>query len=151
MLLTHLLTPDRVRVPLVATDKRGVLRELAELMARQTGGQVAELLRSVEEREQVLSTGIGFGVAIPHGRSPAAPDLAAVAGRSAVPVAFDALDGEPVSLFFMLVGPERCAGEHVKALSRIARLARNVGLRQRLMSAPDGAAFFHALADAESR
>lgn len=151
MLLTQLLTPERVRVPLAARDKPGVLRELSELLARESGGTVADVLRAVVDREQVLSTGVGFGIAIPHGRSPSMPDLAAVAGRSSEPIEFDALDGEPVSIFFMLVGPERCAGQHVKALSRIARLARSEVLRQQLLTAPTGAEFYQALADAESR
>jgi PTS system nitrogen regulatory IIA component len=151
MLLTQLLTPERVRVPLVATDKPGVMRELSEFLVRESGGTVADVLRAVEDREQVLSTGVGFGIAIPHGRSPSMPDLAAVAGRSTAPIAFDALDGQPVQIFFMLVGPERCAGQHVKALSRIARLARSDALRQQLLAAPSGTEFFQALADAESR
>jgi mannitol/fructose-specific phosphotransferase system IIA component (Ntr-type) len=151
MLLTQLLTPERVRVPLAARDKPGVLRELSELLAQESGGTVADVLRAVVDREQVLSTGVGFGIAIPHGRSPSMPDLAAVAGRSSEPIEFDALDGEPVNIFFMLVGPERCAGQHVKALSRIARLARSEALRQQLLTAPTGAEFYQALADAESR
>jgi PTS system nitrogen regulatory IIA component len=79
------------------------------------------------------------------------PDLAAVAGRTLDGIAFDALDGAPVQLFFMLVGPERCAGQHVKALSRIARLARSEDLRRQLLAAQSGEAFYQALADAESR
>ena len=151
MLLSQLLTPQRVRVPLTATDKPGVLKELAELLVEQSGGDPGDVLRAVNEREQVLSTGIGFGIAIPHGRSPSMPDLAAVAGRTQTGIDFDALDGEPVQVFFMLVGPERCAGLHVKALSRIARLARSEDLRRQLLAAPSGEAFDQALAEAESR
>lgn len=151
MLLTELLTPDRILVPMAASDKRGALRELSELLVTQVGGNVADVLRSVEERESVLSTGIGFGVAIPHGRSPSVPDLAVVAGLTRTPIPFEALDGEPVRILFLLVGPERCAGQHVKALSRIARLARSDALRQRLLAAPTAAEFYQALADAESR
>jgi PTS system nitrogen regulatory IIA component len=99
----------------------------------------------------VLSTGIGFGIAIPHGRSPSMPELAAVAGRTPAGIPFDALDGKPVQIFFMLVGPEQRAGQHVKALSRIARLARSEDLRRQLLAAPSGEAFYQALAEAESR
>jgi PTS system nitrogen regulatory IIA component len=151
MLLSQLLTPQRVRVPLTATDKPGVLKELADLLVQKSGGDPGDVLRAVTEREQVLSTGIGFGIAIPHGRSPSMPDLAAVAGRTPAGIAFDALDGQPVQIFFMLVGPERCAGQHVKALSRIARLARSEDLRRQLLAAPSGEAFYQALAEAESR
>ena len=69
MLLSQLLTPQRVRVPLAATDKAGVLQELSDLLVQESGGDAADVLRAVKEREQVLSTGIGFGIAIPHGLS----------------------------------------------------------------------------------
>lgn len=150
MLLTQLLTPDRISVPLKATTKAGVLRELSELLVRQSGGTIEDVLRAVEDRERVLSTGVGLGIAIPHGRSPSMPDLAAVAGKSAQPIEFDALDGKPVQIFFLLVGPERCAGQHVKALSRIARLSRSDGFRQRLLAAATGPEFYQAVVDAES-
>ena len=80
-----------------------------------------ELLRAVREREAVLSTGIGNGVAIPHGKSSVIPELRMAAGTAEPPVDFDALDGQPVQLLFLLVGPESAAGPHIKALSRIAR------------------------------
>jgi len=150
MLLTQLLTPDRISVPLKATTKAGVLRELSELLVRQSGGTIEDVLRAVEDRERVLSTGVGLGIAIPHGRSPSMPDLAAVAGKSAQPIEFDALDGKPVQIFFLLVGPERCAGQHVKALSRIARLSRSDGFRHRLLAAATGPEFYQAVVDAES-
>ena len=150
MQLSELLGPGQVVVPLESRDKPGVLRELATLMAGSVGGDVDDILKAVEEREQVLSTGIGFGVAIPHGRTPTVPQLAMVAGVTAEPVAFEALDGEPVRVVFLLVGPESSAGEHCKALSRIARLARSDALRTRLMQAGSGDEFVRALADAEA-
>ncbi|HET8649963.1 MAG TPA: PTS sugar transporter subunit IIA [Gemmatimonadales bacterium] len=150
MLLTELLTPDRVRVPITASDRTGVLQELVRFLVERSGGDYHEALRAVEEREQVLSTGIGFGVAIPHGRTPAIPELSMVAGITSKPVPFDAVDGEPVRLFFLIVGPEAAAGQHVKVLSRIARLVRREPLRQRLMEAATPADFYHALADAEA-
>jgi PTS system nitrogen regulatory IIA component len=150
MLLSQLLAPERVIVPLAATDKSGVLRELAELLVQQAGGELSDVLRAIEDREQVLSTGVGFGIAIPHGRSATMPDLAAVAGRSRAPIEYASLDGAPVNIFFMLVGPERCAGQHVKALSRIARLARGDALRRELLTAATGTEFYEALVRAES-
>ncbi len=150
MQLSELLAPGRVVVPLESKDKAGLLRELATLMAGSVGGDADDILKAVEERERVLSTGIGFGVAIPHGRTPSVPELAMVAGVTAEPVAFEALDGQPVRVLFLIVGPESSAGEHCKALSRIARLARSDTLRTRLTEAGSGEEFLRALADAEA-
>jgi PTS system nitrogen regulatory IIA component len=150
VVLTDLLSPERVAVPLSARDKPGIIRELATLLVQQVGGDLEDVVTAVREREAVLSTGIGHGVAIPHGRSPTVPDLAIVCGSTAEPVPFDAIDGEPVRIFFMLVGPEGSAGQHVKALGRIARLVRGDELRARLLAARTAAEFYDALVSAEA-
>ena len=150
MLLTELLTPERVVVPLVARDKAGVIAELTHHLVDHSGGAFAEVLGAVEEREAVLSTGIGFGVAIPHARSSAVQELSLVCGLSPVPVPYDSIDGEPVRLFFLIVGPESSAGQHIKVLSRIARLVRRESLRQRLCEADTPQRFYAALVDAEA-
>jgi PTS system nitrogen regulatory IIA component len=149
--LADLLHPDRVRVPLNASDKPGVLKELSTLLAERAGTGADEVLSAVEEREAVLSTGIGLGVAIPHGKSPSVSRLEMVCGASAKGIDFDALDGESCRLFFMLVGPESAAGEHVKALSRIARVVRRDDVRTRLLAAASAEAFIQTLVDAELR
>ncbi|HEY4647650.1 MAG TPA: PTS sugar transporter subunit IIA [Gemmatimonadales bacterium] len=151
MLLTELLTPDRVVVPLAARDKAGVIAELTRHLVARSGGEYADVLEAVEERENVLSTGIGFGVAIPHARSSAVRELSVVCGLSPVPVPYDSIDGDPVRLFFLIVGPEAAAGEHVKVLSRIARLVRRDNLRQQLCEAGTADQFYSALLDAEAR
>lgn len=151
MLLTDLLTIDRIRIPLQAKTKDELLRELVALV---TGGssesEQEDVLRAVRERESVLSTGIGYGVAIPHGKSSAVRELSMAAGRSAEPIEFDALDGQPARLFFLLVGPESAAGPHIKALSRISRIVRRDDVRARLVEATDEASFLRALEDAEA-
>lgn len=151
MFLTDLLTPDRVLVPLQARDKQGIIAELAARLVTQSGGRVEEVVQAVEERESVLSTGVGFGVAIPHARSSAVPELCIVSGVSAEPVPYDSIDGEPVRLFFLIVGPESSAGLHVKILSRIARLVRRDGVRRDLIEARTPDEFYHVLRDAEER
>jgi PTS system nitrogen regulatory IIA component len=151
VLLTELLTPDRVVVPLAARDKAGIIAELTHHLVDHSGGRFAEVLGAVEEREAVLSTGIGFGVAIPHARSSAVRELSVVCGVSPVPVPYDSIDGEPVRLFFLIIGPEASAGQHVKVLSRIARLVRRDNLRQQLCNAGTPAEFYAALLDAEER
>jgi mannitol/fructose-specific phosphotransferase system IIA component (Ntr-type) len=150
VLLTELLNPQRVKVPLSGTSKDALLEELVGVL--HAGGAVsdpAEVLRAVRAREEVLSTGIGSGVAIPHGKTNAAPELAMAAGVAAEPVEFEALDGAPVRLVFMLVGPEAAAGAHVKALSRISRLVRREDLRDRLSRCASSAEFLEVLAEAE--
>lgn len=149
MLLSQLLTPPRIRVPIVGTDKASVLRELVEVVAEPTAGLVDDLLEAIQEREAVLTTGVGYGVAIPHGRSPRVDGLLVAAGVSPGAIAYDSLDGEPVRLFFLLIGPESEAGAHVKALSRITRLVRQQPLRERLLRARDGQEFHRHIREAE--
>lgn len=150
MLLTELLTPERIRIPLEGQTKDDLLRELVDVVADTSAADREDVLRAVREREAVLSTGIGHGVAIPHGKSAALGELRMAAGRAAAPVDFDALDGQSVSLFFLLVGPESAAGPHIKALSRISRLVRNDEVRQRLIAAPTAEEFLDALREAET-
>ncbi|MEP7325280.1 MAG: PTS sugar transporter subunit IIA [Gemmatimonadota bacterium] len=150
MLLGDLITPARIRLPVVALDKPGVLLELAHLLADQCGGGIEDVIQGVEERERTLSTGIGFGVAIPHGKSPTMRELGAVCGVTATPVPWDSVDGEPVRLVFMLAGPESSAGLHVKVLSRIARLVRRETVRQRLLQAASPEELYRAIRESET-
>jgi mannitol/fructose-specific phosphotransferase system IIA component (Ntr-type) len=147
MLLRNLLTPGRIRVPLLGPDKVSIIRELAGLAAE--GGPADDILRSVLAREAALSTGIGHGVAIPHGKTSSVAELRMAAGVSAAPVAFDALDGQPVRLFFLLIGPETSSVDHVQALSRISRLVRRTPLREQLLAVATPDEFYRALCLAE--
>jgi len=148
--LSELLTPDRIRVPIRAQSKEGVLRELVELLIGGNGGGAApDVLQAVMERERQFPTGIGYGVAVPHGKTPALANLVAVAGTAPLPVPYETVDGEPVRLFFLLAGPESQAGAHVKALSRISRLVRREPIRARLLAASDSQEFYRILCDAE--
>ena len=151
MLLSELLAPARVRVPLRSQTKEELLRELVELAAgeREPAARAA-ILDSVRERERVLSTGIGDGVAIPHGKTPLIDQLVMAAGVTARPVDFDALDGAPVQLCFLLIGPESAAGAHVKALSRISRLLRRDALRGALRGARSVDEFLRVVRESEA-
>jgi nitrogen PTS system EIIA component len=151
VLLTELLTPDQVVMPVVARDKSGVIAELTRHLANRWGCDYGTLLGAVHEREAGGSTGIGFGVAIPHARSPGVPELSLVCGVSPSPVPFDSIDGEPVRLFFLIVGPPASAGQHVKVLGRIARLVRHEHVRQRLVESATPDQFYNVLLDAEAR
>ena len=149
MLLSQLLTPQRIRVPLTAADKASVIRELVDAVVEGSPLSAEELLQAVQEREQVLSTGIGHGVAIPHGRSGRLTDLRVSAGVARHPIEFGSIDGAPVRLVFLLVAPESEAGAHVKALSRITRLVRQPLVRERLLGAATGDEFHRYLREAE--
>ncbi|HEX6536341.1 MAG TPA: PTS sugar transporter subunit IIA [Gemmatimonadaceae bacterium] len=151
MLLSELLSAERIKVPLGSRTKNDVLRELVELVAdTRRGVDTESILGSVREREQVLSTGIGGGVAIPHGKTPFVDQLILAAGVAPAPIDFDALDERPVQLFFLLVGPESAAGAHVKALSRISRLLRREQLRADLIAAGSPADFLRIVRDSEA-
>ncbi len=153
LLLTELLSRERVKIPLRATGKRAVIEELSELVAEVSGvPEESEAIRSaVLEREAVLSTGIGGGVGIPHGKTSVVGELVLVAGCPREPVDFEALDGRPVRLLMMLVGPESAAGLHIKVLSRISRLLRDESVRRRLFEAEGAEEFLRVIRDAESR
>jgi mannitol/fructose-specific phosphotransferase system IIA component (Ntr-type) len=157
--LSELLTPSRIRVPLRAQSKEGVLRELVALLLGGNGGAAGaggaaatpadEVLQAVLERERQFPTGIGYGVAVPHGKTPALASLMVVAGTTPAPVPYETVDGEPVRLFFLLAGPESQAGAHVKALSRISRLVRREPVRARLLEARTPDEFYRSLCEAE--
>jgi fructose-specific phosphotransferase system IIA component len=149
--LADLLTIDRIRIPFESASKDELLRELVTVLAESDG--IADrdvVLQAVRDREAILSTGIGHGVAIPHGKSAAVPELRMAAGRTSAPVDFDALDGQPVQLVFLLVGPESAAGPHIKALSRISRVVRREDVRERLIRADSAREFLDALREAEA-
>lgn len=143
-------------MPLLAQSKEGVLRELVNLAVGDNGGSgkpgtggAEEVLQAVLERERQFPTGIGYGVAVPHGKTPALANLVVVAGTTPAPVPYETVDGEPVRLFFLLAGPESQAGAHVKAISRISRLVRREPVRARLLVARTPDEFFRVLSEAE--
>lgn len=149
-LLSDLLTPERVKVPLESHTKDEVLRELVQLaMPAADSVALERMVTAVLEREKLLSTGIGSGIAIPHGRTGEVDSLILAAGVAPVPIDFEALDGRPVSLFFLLLGPESAAGAHVRALGRISRIVRHESVRDELSHSTNAEGFLQRLAGAE--
>ncbi|MGZ8494140.1 MAG: PTS sugar transporter subunit IIA [Gemmatirosa sp.] len=133
MKIVDLIQRDMIVPALVATDKRGILQELAKhISGRIPKIDEGNLARILIDRETLASTAIGEGVAIPHGRTPLLDSLVVAAGVCETPVEFASLDGRPVELCFLLVGPESAAGAHVKALGRISRLLHRAPLRDAL-------------------
>jgi mannitol/fructose-specific phosphotransferase system IIA component (Ntr-type) len=150
LLLTDLLTVDHIKIPLQSRTKDEVLRELVEIVTeKMPSAEREEVLRAVTDREARLSTGVGYGVAIPHGKLGMMSALRMAAGRVDDAIDFDALDGQPVRLLFLLVGPEAATGPHIRALSRISRMVRREDVRGRLIEAMDAAEFLRTLQDAE--
>ena len=122
------------------TSKEEVIRELVGLLVKAGAikdRDVNKLVQILFKRESLGSTGIGQGVAIPHGKSDCVAKLVAAFGVSRAGITFDALDGEPVSLFFLLVAPEDSAGPHLKALARISRLLKDKHFRDKLRASKD--------------
>ncbi len=137
MKLVDLLSPEAVTLDLKSQGKREVLEELCLLLANAKKlPDPQALLRTLVDRESLGSTGIGQGVAIPHGKSPAVPAQAAALGISKRGVDFDALDGEPVYIIFLVAAPPDAAGLHLKALAKISRLLKDKSFRQALRDAP---------------
>src|SRR3989338_5796850 len=135
-------------------NKEEVIRELVELLVR--AGSIKEkdshkLVQILMKRESLGSTGIGQGVAIPHGKSDCVAKLVAALGVSRSGVAFDSLDGEPVTLFSLLVAPEDSAGPHLKALARISRLLKDKHFRDSLRAARDEKLLVRIVRDEDER
>jgi PTS system nitrogen regulatory IIA component len=122
---------------LSATDKKGVLEELTAPIAEATGVSHEEMVRVLLEREHLGSTGIGGGIAIPHGKSKSLQSLLMGFGRSLKGVDFEAMDGKPAHLFFLLLASEDSTGAHLKMLARISGLLKNSVFKERLMNAAD--------------
>lgn len=152
MKLLEILDRDGVIPALNGRDKRSVLAELAAAAAARSGGAIGseQLLDRLLSREAAGGTGIGQGVAVPHGKA-ALPRMIAVFGRSAGGVDFGADDKQPVKLFFALAVPENQPGCHLAALARIARLLKSDSFRQKLLDAPDGDSLFTAIRDEDAR
>ncbi|MBU9889636.1 MAG: PTS sugar transporter subunit IIA [Candidatus Omnitrophica bacterium] len=126
MKITDFLSIKGIKLDLESTDKESVLEEMVGILAEVKDiGDKKSILRALIERENLGSTGIGQGIAIPHGKTDKVDGLVAVLGVSRKGVNFEALDGEPVYILFLLVAPKDTAGPHLKALAQISRLLRD--------------------------
>ncbi len=133
MKIMDIIDIDLINANLKARNKREVLGELADMVAKKEGMNIGTLVPVLEEREKLGSTGIGDGIAIPHGKLRGLKKLVASFGRSVKGVDFESIDGKPAHLFFLLMAPENTAGMHLKALARISRLLKDTKFRGRLM------------------
>jgi PTS system nitrogen regulatory IIA component len=152
MKIVDLIKRDMIVPALVATDKKGLLEELATYMASHHARiDRASLSRVLIEREQLASTAIGEGVAIPHGKLATVGEIVACLGRARSGVEFDSMDGQPTYLFFVLVAPESSTGAHLKALARISRVFKDPDFRKRLLEADDAETMYSVVAAEDAK
>lgn len=152
MKITDMLDESCVIEELKAKDKEGVLREMVSMLAK--GGKLRDEAQALEvlfEREKLGSTGIGDGIAIPHGKLPDLDSVVCAFGRSRKGIDFEAVDGKPVHLFFLLLAPENSASEHLKALARLSRLLKDPLFRKRLLEAEDREALYRIIVEEDER
>ena len=136
MILTQILEPRCVKAPLDGKDKTAVITELIDLLAE--NGSLTnrdEVLQSVLTREQTRSTGIGSGIAIPHGKCSGVSELVMALGIATEPIEFDSIDGKPVYIVVLLVSPIDQTGPHIQALARISRLMLDEEFKAKLQNA----------------
>ncbi|RMH12787.1 MAG: PTS sugar transporter subunit IIA [Planctomycetota bacterium] len=151
MNLLDILSPECIRVPLRSTEKKAVIDELIDLLAEQ--GKVTDvntLKEAVWTREQTRTTGIGHGLAIPHGKCSGLTDLAMAIGKPAEPLDFEALDSQPVRLVVLLASPPDRTSDHIQALARISKLMAAEDLREKIYAAQSADEIYKLLGFSES-
>ncbi len=136
MKVSELLNPGVIIADLKGNKKEEVINELIDLFKEDSRVQDVEKVRSaVLDREKIMSTGVGKGFAIPHGKTNSITDIIAAFGKTKNPVDYDALDNQPVHLVFLLVGKDNLVSKHIKLLSRISRMMNKDDFRNRLLEA----------------
>ena len=148
--LGDLLERAAIAPRVTATSKRQALSAIAEIAGRNFGLRPGDILDALLEREAHGSTGVGYGVAVPHARLPGLGRLRAVFARLELPIEFEAVDDRPVDLIFALFAPPEASGEHLRALARVSRALRQATLREQLRQA-SGADAIRALLVQEAR
>jgi len=145
MPLTELVAPNAVIPALKANTKKKVIQELAARAAKLSGQAERAILDVLQQREKLGSTGVGNGVAIPHGKLPKLERLFGMFARLEKPVDFESMDGQPVDLIFLLLAPEAAGADHLKALARVARLLRDPDVARKLRDSRDADAIYNVL------
>lgn len=152
MNIADLLNPATFANDMMATNKNEALAELVDALIRvekELNGE--EVIRVLQERELLGSTGIGHGVAIPHGKLKSINRMIISFGRSQVGIDFESMDDLPANLFFLLLAPDDSAGEHLKTLARICKLMKDLEIRQRVLKATQGEDVYQIICDEEKK
>ena len=145
MPLSDLLAPTAIFPFVKAGNKKQTIQELSAEAAKLTGLDERKIFEILLQRERLGSTGIGHGVAIPHGKLAKIDRIFGLFARLEKPIEFDALDGEPVDLIFLLLAPESAGADHLKALASIARLLRDSNIAKKLRNSRDAGALYATL------
>jgi PTS system nitrogen regulatory IIA component len=145
MPLNDLLAPNAIIPALKVVGKKQALQELAAKAAELTGQNERTIFDVLMQREKLGSTAVGTGIAIPHGKLPTLNKLFGLFARLGRPIDFEALDGAPVDLMFLLLAPEGAGADHLKALARVARLLRNADVASKLRQSADAEALYAVL------
>ena len=146
MPLTDLIAPNSVIAGLKVNSKKQLLQELAARAAELSGQSERTILEILQQREKLGSTGVGNGIAIPHGKLAKLDRLFGLFARLDRPIDFEALDDQPVDLVFLLLAPENAGADHLKALARVARLLRDPDIARKLRGSRDAEALYAVLA-----
>jgi PTS system nitrogen regulatory IIA component len=147
MEIADLLSPDAVLAHVKATTKKQVLQEMAHKAALLTQLPERRIFETLTEREKLGSTGMGQGIAIPHGRVTGVEKMTGLFAQLDHPVDFDSMDDQPVDLVFLLLAPEGAGADHLKALARVSRLLRNQTVCEKLRAAPQTATLYALLTE----
>lgn len=147
MEIVDLITPNSVIANLRVTSKKQALQELARYAANLTGEQERAIFDVLLERERLGTTGVGAGVAIPHGKLPGLKRLHGVFARLETPIDFESVDEQPVDLIFLLLAPESAGADHLKALARVSRLLRDREMCEKLRGSDTVDAIYALLSD----
>jgi PTS system nitrogen regulatory IIA component len=150
MEIEDLITPQSVVARLRVTSKKQVLQELSKRAAETTGLNERAIFDVLLERERLGTTGVGDGIAIPHGKLPELRRLYGVFARLETPVDFDAVDDQPVDLIFLLLAPETAGADHLKALARVSRLLRDRSTCEKLRGADQADAIYALLTESRA-
>jgi PTS system nitrogen regulatory IIA component len=145
MPLTDLVTPGAIIPALKVNGKKQAIQELSARAAKLTGQNERLIFETLMQREKLGSTGVGAGIAIPHGKLPKLEKIFGLFARLERPIDFESLDGEPVDLVFLLLAPEGAGADHLKALARIARLLREADVVAKLRDTRDADAIYTVL------
>jgi PTS system nitrogen regulatory IIA component len=147
MEISKLISPDFVFAGMKPASKKKALQELSEKAAILTGTDASRIFETLYERERLGTTGMGQGIAIPHGHMNGVEKMTGVFAQLGAPIDFDAIDEQPVDLIFLLLAPSGAGADHLKALARVSRLLRNQSLCDKLRAAADAAALYALLTD----
>ena len=147
MPITDLVAPEAIIPALKVNSKKQALQELAARAAVLTGQNERAVFEVLLQREKLGTTAVGYGVAIPHGKLPKLEKIFGLFARLERPIDFEAMDGQPVDLVFLLLAPESAGADHLKALARIARHLREPGVAAKLRASPDKTALYAVLTE----